>query len=41
MLARGVWEADRTEAVIYDDAEGTIWIRPAVEFDDGRFVELA
>lgn len=39
-LARGVLEADHSDAVIYDDATGTIWIRAAVEFDDGRFTRL-
>jgi len=24
-------------AVIYDDETGNVWIRPAAEFDDGRF----
>ncbi len=33
-------EADRSEAVIYDDAEGTVWVRAAAEFYDGRFTEL-
>ncbi|MCV3272548.1 DUF1653 domain-containing protein [Roseobacter sinensis] len=37
VLAQGILEADRRAAVIYDDAEGTIWIRPAEEFNDGRF----
>ncbi len=40
VLARGILETDRSAAVIYDDAEGTIWIRPAGEFDDGRFESL-
>lgn len=40
-LRRGVLEADMTPVVIYDDAEGrTCWVRPAAEFDDGRFVRL-
>lgn len=37
VLARGLLEADLTPMVIYDDIEGKIWIRPVVEFDDGRF----
>ncbi len=37
---RGVLEADRSEVVIYDDAEGTVWVRPVSEFDDGRFTPL-
>jgi hypothetical protein len=40
VLARGVLEADETPMVIYDDVSGKIWIRPVVEFDDGRFVTL-
>lgn len=40
VLGRAVWEPDRTEAVIYDDAEGNVWVRPAAEFDDGRFTPL-
>ena len=39
-LGRGVLEADRSPAVIYDDAEGEVWIRTVAEFDDGRFTEL-
>ena len=41
VVGRGVWEADRTDAVIYDDADGTVWIRLASEFEDGRFEVLA
>ena len=40
-LARGVLEADRSDVVIYDDAEGAIWVRSAAEFDDGRFAPVA
>ncbi len=36
-LGRGTLESDRSEVVIYDDEDGTIWVRTAVEFDDGRF----
>ena len=39
-LAEGVLEADRSAVVIYDDAEGTIWVRDAGEFGDGRFTPL-
>ncbi|WP_458322861.1 DUF1653 domain-containing protein [Roseobacter sp. A03A-229] len=41
VLAHGILEADRSDAVIYDDAGGTIWVRPVVEFEDGRFERLA
>ena len=37
VLGRGVLESDRSDVVIYDDADGTVWVRPTVEFDDGRF----
>jgi hypothetical protein len=39
-LAIGVLEADRTDAVIYDDAEGHIWVRAKSEFCDGRFLPV-
>lgn len=28
---------DHTAVVIYQGADGTFWVRNAVEFDDGRF----
>lgn len=34
-------EADMVPAVIYDDDDGRIWVRPASEFDDGRFTVIA
>jgi hypothetical protein len=40
VLAIGVLEADRTDAVIYDDAEGHIWVRAKSEFCDGRFLPV-
>lgn len=40
VLGDAIWEPDRTPAVIYDDAEGTVWVRPKAEFDDGRFTKL-
>ena len=33
-------EADRSDVVIYDDAEGNVWVRNAAEFHDGRFRPL-
>lgn len=40
VLAHGVLEADRSEAVIYDDQEGQIWVRSKSEFYDGRFMKI-
>lgn len=40
VIQRGRIEADLTPAVIYDDREGNVWVRPAAEFDDGRFSPL-
>ena len=40
VLTRGILEADESPVVIYDDAGGTVWVRPAAEFDDGRFEAL-
>lgn len=39
-VMRGTHEADRSPVVIYDDVEGTVWVRSAAEFDDGRFTAL-
>lgn len=33
VIARGRDEADLTSCVIYDDARGETWVRPAAEFD--------
>ncbi|MEN8840621.1 MAG: DUF1653 domain-containing protein [Octadecabacter sp.] len=33
-------EADRSDVVIYDDADGTVWVRSKAEFYDGRFTPL-
>lgn len=41
VLGQGILEADRSEAIIYQDKDGTIWIRPTLEFEDGRFERLA
>lgn len=40
LLSYGTHEADRTPVAIYDDAVGTVWVRAAGEFDDGRFTPL-
>lgn len=40
VLHEGVWEPDRSAVVIYDDADGQVWVRPRAEFDDGRFSPL-
>ncbi|SLN58097.1 hypothetical protein [Pseudooctadecabacter jejudonensis] len=37
LLGYGVLEADRSRVAIYDDADGTVWVRSADEFEDGRF----
>jgi hypothetical protein len=35
-----VLETDRSDVVIYDDADGAVWVRPVEEFNDGRFSQL-
>lgn len=37
VLGEGILESDRKIAVIYQDAQGSIWIRSKSEFEDGRF----
>ena len=39
-ISRGILETDRSTVVIYDDAQGTVWVRPTSEFEDGRFEVL-
>lgn len=41
VLGKAVLEADRSDVVIYDDADGAVWVRPVAEFEDGRFTPLA
>lgn len=41
VLLKGKIEADLTEAVAYEAQDGTVWIRPAAEFYDGRFAALS
>jgi hypothetical protein len=36
----GLLEADRSDVVIYDDADGLTWVRDKAEFEDGRFTRL-
>ena len=36
-LYDGILETDRSAVVIYDDADGQVWVRPYAEFYDGRF----
>ncbi len=38
VLMHGVLETNRQPVIIYDDADGTIWVRPTAEFEDGRFI---
>lgn len=33
-------EWDMRPAVVYDNAEGHVWVRPCAEFFDGRFQEV-
>ncbi|AKS46633.1 Protein of unknown function [Octadecabacter temperatus] len=40
VVGPAILEADRSAVVIYDDADGTVWVRSADEFNDGRFTPL-
>lgn len=40
VVARGRLERDLAPVVIYASPEGLVWVRPAAEFDDGRFAPL-
>lgn len=40
-LGDAVWEPDRSPVVIYDDADGNVWVRPKDSFEDGRFTALS
>ena len=40
LLQEGVYEPDRHPVAIYDDPNGTVWVRPMAEFNDGRFMRL-
>lgn len=35
-----VIEATMTPAVVYEGQDGTLWVRPAAEYHDGRFATL-
>lgn len=39
-IRRSLLEADLTPAVVYRAKDDAIWVRPAKEFDDGRFTRL-
>ena len=36
-LHRGLIERDLTPVVVYRGEDGRVWVRPARQFDDGRF----
>ncbi|MGJ8612260.1 MAG: DUF1653 domain-containing protein [Octadecabacter sp.] len=40
VVGDAILESDRSDVVIYDDADGTTWVRSAAEFHDGRFTPL-
>jgi hypothetical protein len=40
LIGPAVLETDRSNVVIYDDADGAVWVRPVEEFNDGRFSPL-
>jgi hypothetical protein len=40
VVARGRIEADLSPVVIYEARDGTTWVRPEAEFDDGRFTAI-
>lgn len=40
MLGECWIEAGMVRAVVYDDSNGDVWVRPISEFHDGRFVAL-
>ncbi len=40
VIGNAILEADRSDVVVYDDADGVIWVRAASEFQDGRFTPL-
>ena len=34
------WESNLDEVVVYEGADGNIWVRPKAQFYDGRFQEV-
>ena len=40
VIGPAILEADQSNVMIYDDADGTVWVRPTDEFGDGRFSPL-
>ncbi|CAB4219406.1 hypothetical protein UFOVP1619_7 [uncultured Caudovirales phage] len=40
VIVRAEIESDLRPCVVYDDKAGRTWVRPAAEFDDGRFQPL-
>lgn len=40
-LYRGAMKADGTAVVVYRGDDGRVWVRPASQFDDGRFEPAA
>ena len=41
VIMHAVLESDRSDVVVYDDAQGDVWVRPVEEFYDGRFTNLS
>ena len=39
-IGEGIWEPDRSVVILYDDAQGRVWVRPESEFEDGRFIPI-
>jgi hypothetical protein len=37
LILEGLCEADHCPVVVYEDADGQVWVRPKAEFEDGRF----
>lgn len=41
LLHRGLWEKNLMPVCIYQAVnDGVVWVRPAAEFDDGRFTQI-